>query len=98
MIITYLKTAWRNSQNSLAFTAINIFGLAAALTSFILILLYLNYNLSYDKWDPALKKVYRVSMQNGQDILRTTPAPLAGFLANKYPNTEAATSLQSSGD
>ena len=98
MIITYLKTAWRNSQNSLAFTAINIFGLAAALTSFILILLYLNYNLSYDKWDPTLKKVYRVSMQNGQDILPTTPAPLAGFLASKYPNTEAATSLQSAGD
>jgi putative ABC transport system permease protein len=98
MIKTYLKTAWRNSQNSLAFTAINIFGLAAALTSFILILLYLNYNLSYDKWNPDLKKVYRVSMQDRQDILQTTPAPLAGFLANKYPNTEAATSLQSDGD
>jgi putative ABC transport system permease protein len=98
MIKNYLKTAWRNTSRSAAFSAINILGLAAGLSSFIVILLYLNYELSYDKWNPELKKVYRVSMQKNADISSQTPAPLASFLVQKYPNAEAATRIQSAGD
>ncbi|HEY8784511.1 MAG TPA: ABC transporter permease [Mucilaginibacter sp.] len=98
MIKNYLKTAWRNTTGSVSFSIINILGLAAGLSSFIIILLYLNYELSYDKWSPELNKVYKVSLQENEDFLNTTPAPLAGFIAQKYPNAEAATSLQSSGD
>lgn len=73
-------------------------GLAAGLASFVIILLYLNYELSYDSWSPEMKKVYRVSIQYHQDFLTNTPAPLASLLAQNYPNAEAATMLQSSGD
>jgi putative ABC transport system permease protein len=98
MIFNYIKTAWRNTLGSISYSAINIMGLAAGLSSFIVILLYLNYELSYDKWSPELNKVYRISLRENEDFLKTTPAPLADFLARKYPNAEAATSLQSAGD
>ncbi len=98
MIKNYFKTAWRNTVGSISYSTINIVGLAAGLASFIVILLYLNYELSYDKWSPELNKAYRVSLRENEDFLKTTPAPLADFLGRKYPNAEAATSLQSTGD
>jgi putative ABC transport system permease protein len=98
MFRNYLKIAWRNTARSITYSSINMIGLAAGLCSFIIILLYMNYELSYDKWSPELEKVYHVSLRQDEDFLNTTPAPLAGFLAQKYPNAEAATMLQSSGD
>lgn len=98
MFRNYLKIAWRNTVRNISFSAINMIGLAAGLCSFIVILLYMNYELSYDNWSPDLKKVYRVSLRDNDDISSTTPAPLAAFLARKYPDAAAATMLQSSGD
>jgi len=98
MIKNYLTTAWRSTLRSITYSTINILGLAAGLSSFIIILLYLNYELSYDKWNPELKKVYKISSQMNADISPQTPAPLAQFLAQKYPKVEAATSVQSDGD
>ena len=98
MLRNYLKIACRNTLRSISFSSINMLGLAAGLCSFIVILLYLNYELSYDKWSPELNKVYHVSLREHEDFLHTTPAPLAGLLAQKYPNAEAASMLQPSGD
>lgn len=94
----YLKLAWRNTMRSIAYSSINMIGLAAGLCSFIVILLYMNYELSYDQWSPELNRVYRVSLRENEDYRETTPAPLAGLLVQKYPNAEAATILQSAGD
>ncbi|MEO5996913.1 MAG: ABC transporter permease, partial [Chitinophagaceae bacterium] len=91
MFRNYFKTAWRNLSKNKAYSAINIFGLAAGLSSFIIILLYLNYELSYDKWEVSLKKVYKISLNLNNDIYPGTQAPLASFLKEKYPNVEAAT-------
>ncbi|MGZ3778928.1 MAG: ABC transporter permease, partial [Mucilaginibacter sp.] len=98
MFRNYLKIAWRNTVRSISYSSINMIGLAAGLCSFIVILLYMNYELSYDKWSPELNKVYRVSLREHEDFLNTTPAPLADLLRQKYPNAEAATMLQSDGD
>ncbi len=98
MFKNYLKTTWRNLSKNKTYSAINILGLAAGLSSFIIILLYLNYELSYDKWNRELKKVYKVSLQTEADILRGTPSPLASFLAQDYPGAEAGTSIMPSGD
>ncbi|MDN5284664.1 MAG: FtsX-like permease family protein [Mucilaginibacter sp.] len=98
MLRNYLRTAWQHTFGNFSFNAINILGLAAGLASFIIILLYLNYELSYDKWNPELKKIYKVSIQKNTDILERTPAPLGALLAQKFPNAEAATSIQSDAD
>ncbi|TKC08877.1 ABC transporter permease [Pedobacter frigoris] len=55
-----LKIALRNLYKNKAYTAINIAGLALGLAGFIFILLYINYEKSYDTWDKELDKVYQV--------------------------------------
>ncbi|WP_037320687.1 ABC transporter permease [Salegentibacter sp. Hel_I_6] len=98
MIKNYFKIAWRSLGKSKTYTSINILGLAAGMASFIIVLLALNYELSYDTWDPELEKVYKVSSRMQDEVMEATPAPLASFLAEKHPNIEAATSLQGTGD
>lgn len=98
MIKNFFKTAFRNILKSRISSAVNIIGLAIALAGFIVVLVYLNYELSYDKWDPALANVFKISYQDKNNILETTPAPLASFIKEKYPNAEAATAIMASGD
>jgi len=98
MIKHHLAIAWRSIWNTKSYSTINIIGLSAGLASFIIVLLYINYELSYDKWSPELKKVYLVGMENEGEIQNQTPAPLASFLTEKYPKVEAATSLQGTGN
>jgi len=98
MLKSYFKTAWRNLWRSKVYSFINISGLAVAMAGFIIILLYLNYELSYDAWDNSLKRVYKISAQTDEEILEQTPAPLAGLLKQNSPAIEAATTMQSSGD
>jgi putative ABC transport system permease protein len=78
---------------SKAHGVINITGLAVGLAGFMVILLYLNHELSYDTWDDDLKRVYKISARSDEDILERTPAPLAGFLKENAPNVEAATRI-----
>ncbi|TVZ25838.1 putative ABC transport system permease protein [Gillisia sp. Hel_I_86] len=98
MIKHNFKIAWRSIWNAKSYTLINIVGLSAGLASFIIVLLYLNYELSYDTWSPQLEKVYRVGMETNGDVQYNTPAPLASFLAEKDPNIITSTAIQESGD
>jgi len=98
MIKHNFKIAWRSIWNAKSYTLINIVGLSAGLASFIIVLLYLNYELSYDSWSLEMEKVYRVGMETNGDVQYITPAPLASFLAEKDPNIITSTSIQESGD
>ncbi len=60
MIKNYFKTAWRNLRKNKAFSFINIFGLAIGLTCFMLISAFVYNELSYDKYAPDAKDIYRV--------------------------------------
>lgn len=97
MIKNYFTIAWRSVLKNRFHSIVNITGLAVGLASFIVILVYVNYELSYDKWDASLKRVYKVSMQQDKDILSTTPAPLAELLAKDYPKAEAGTAVMYDG-
>src|SRR4051812_33382164 len=97
MLKNYFKIAWRSVLKNRFHSIVNITGLAVGLASFIVILVYVNYELSYDKWDASLRRVYKVSMQQDKDILSTTPAPLAELLAKDYPKAETGTSVMYDG-
>lgn len=43
------------------YSIINILGLSIGLTGIILIVLLRNYEYSYDKWSPKLKRIFRIS-------------------------------------
>jgi putative ABC transport system permease protein len=61
MIRNYLKIAFRNLSKQKGFTFINIAGLAIGLTCFLLISLYVKDELSYDRFNKNVDRIYRVS-------------------------------------
>lgn len=93
MIRHYLKTIFRNIWKNKIYTTINVVGLSIGLASFIIILLYLNHELSYDKWDNRLHQVYRISMQTEGVNNNMAPAPIAPFLKEKEPAVTSFTRI-----
>ncbi len=62
MIKYYLKTIIRNLIRNKFYSAINIVGLAIGITACILIMLYVQSELSYDKFLEKSDRIYRVNM------------------------------------
>ncbi|WP_431215087.1 ABC transporter permease [Puia sp. P3] len=61
MFRNYLKVAFRNIVRHRAFSAINISGLAIGMACSIFILLWVQNELSYDKFHKNAGSIYRVS-------------------------------------
>jgi putative ABC transport system permease protein len=82
MIKLNLKIAFRNLWKNKGFTLINVGGLAIGLASCMLLLLYVNYEWSYDKQFSNYKKTYVV--------INNIRASNEIFSVNLTPNTLAA--------
>ena len=80
----YLIVGLRSLAKNRLYSFINIFGLAIGLAACIMILLFVRYELSYDRWLPGNTDLYQVqswyrSSETGQeDKLQMTP-----FIAGK---------------
>ena len=51
MIKTYFKTAWRNLYQHKAFSCINILGLSIGISVCFIIMLFVQDELSYDRYN-----------------------------------------------
>src|SRR5690348_6258464 len=60
MFRNYLKLAFRNLSRQKAFSIINITGLAVGLASSLVILLWVQDELSYDKFHSKADRTYRI--------------------------------------
>lgn len=60
MLTNYLKIAWRSILRDKGFSLINISGLAIGIAACLLILQYVAYERSYDKFHQNADRVYRV--------------------------------------
>src|SRR5579872_2741204 len=60
MIRNYFKTAWRNLWKNKVFSLINILGLSLGMGACLLILQYVNFQLSYDHFNKNASDIYRV--------------------------------------
>ena len=60
MFRNYLIIALRNLKRQKTFSAINILGLAIGLATCILIVLYIQDELSFDSWHAKGDRIYRV--------------------------------------
>src|SRR6266496_1914085 len=67
MFKNYFKTAWRNLMKNKTFSFINIAGLAIGLSACLLILQYVNFELSYDQFNKNAPDIYRVVNDRYQD-------------------------------
>jgi len=89
MFKNYLILTWRNLKKSGIFSMINILGLAIGLACCILIFLFIQYELRYDKFNDQARNIYRLtSMPNdgtNRKELAVTPAPWAPQMKKDYP-------------
>src|SRR5687768_4812873 len=67
MIRNYLTIAFRNILRSKVFSFINIFGLALGLSCSMLILLWVQDELTWDRFHPNIDQLYRVYINRPAD-------------------------------
>lgn len=84
MIHHYLRIALRNLIRQPGYSSINILGLAIGITSCMLIVLYIQHELSYDRFHEKADRIYRVVNGN---FARTPPA-LGPALKDQFPEVE----------
>ena len=90
MFKNYLSIAIRNIVRNKVHSFINIMGLAFGLASFILIMLFVTDELSYENFHLKADRIYRVSPE---DYVRTAPL-LAPTLKFDFPEIESIARLQ----
>lgn len=99
MLKNYLIIAWRNFLKHKSFSLINIAGLAVGLACFILIMLYVQFELSFDRYHEKAERVYRVvahqpgNVYLGSDHFAVTQAVLSKTLKAEYPEVSHAVAL-----
>ncbi|MCB0578808.1 MAG: ABC transporter permease, partial [Phaeodactylibacter sp.] len=59
----YLKIAWRNLLRNRSYALVNILGLAVGLACFMFIILYVQDELSYDRWQERGDRIYRMALE-----------------------------------
>jgi len=96
MLSNYLKVAWRNIVRKKGFSFINITGLAIGMTVCLLILLFVQYELSYDSYHKNAEDLFRLERQwlSPDGSVRGGFASLAPsfvvFLEKEFPEIENA--------
>jgi ABC-type antimicrobial peptide transport system permease subunit len=83
---TYFKLAYRNLIKDKAYSIINISGLAIGLASSILILLWVQNELSYDKFHKNASSLYRVTSSDEENSKTAqSTATMAAVLKEEIP-------------
>ncbi|MFC0515360.1 ABC transporter permease [Mucilaginibacter angelicae] len=60
MFKNYFKIAWRNITRHQSYSAINVAGLAVGIAACLLIFVVVQYELSFDTYQPGYKSTYRI--------------------------------------
>jgi len=82
MLINYLKISLRNLWRQKGYSFINIAGLAIGFACCVFILLWVQDELSYDRFHVNAENLYCPTFSNGSKV---TPTALAAFLKTEYP-------------
>jgi len=80
MFKNYFIISFRNIRKYKGYSFINISGLAIGITCFILIMLWVQDEIGYDRFHTKREHIYRV-----ESNLTTQPAPLAPHLKENFP-------------
>jgi putative ABC transport system permease protein len=81
MLKNYLKIALRNLVKHKIYSFIHIFGLTVGIACLVLILKYVQYEMSFDRFNKNADRIYRIT---GHDYAQT-PVPLSETLRSFYP-------------
>jgi len=92
MFKNYLKIAWRNLWKDKEYSLLNIFGLAIGITCSLFLIFYVLDELSYDRYNENVERIYRVSsyIKEPEREMKTanTQYPLGPVLQKDFPEVE----------
>jgi putative ABC transport system permease protein len=101
MISNYFKIMWRGLMRNKFYSSINILGLTIGMASAILILLWIQNEMSHDRFHAKIDRLYTI---NNQDIVsgkmlawKTTPKPLGPAVKKDFPEVEDAVRINDFG-
>jgi putative ABC transport system permease protein len=101
MLKNYIKTAVRNLLKRKGYSLINIVGLAIGMASCLLILMFVNDELSYDTYNEKADRIFRVAgsfFYGGRSFdIAVAPAPMAQVLIDEFPEVEDAVRFRERG-
>ena len=102
MFFNYLLVAIRNLFKQRVYTLINVTGMGVGITCSIFIILFVNHELSYDKFHSNSDKIYRLGVRgkfSGNEFNQAVTAqPMAAALINDYPEVKNVVRIRRHGD
>jgi len=99
MIDNYLKIAIRNIKRNKTFSFVNMVGLIVGMTCFILVVLFVRYELSYDTFNGKADAIYRIYAEFpgvehlGRSSFGGSPGVMAQTLMDELPEVVSATKI-----
>jgi len=101
MITNYFKTAWRNLTKNKFYSTINIAGLAIGLAVGVMILLWVQNELSYDRFHHNANRIYKINSHLGSgtsaQVWDGAPGPLL-ILSRQLPEVESVVRVNEIGE
>jgi putative ABC transport system permease protein len=92
MFRNYFKTSWRNIIKEKGYSGFNILGLAVGMAVALIIGLWVQYQLSYDRFLPNYRQVYRAMVRSNSNGVTyaggATCLPLADAIKRDVPEVK----------
>ncbi|MCB2221464.1 MAG: ABC transporter permease [Bacteroidetes bacterium] len=102
MIKNYLLNLYRNIARNKFYSLLNILGLSIGMAAAIFILLYVQDELSYDKYNIKHERIYRIesdfTIGGKHDQFAIVPTPMGPALKIEYPEVESFCRLFGAGN
>lgn len=97
MLKNFITVAFRNIGRHKVFTSINLIGLVLGIAAFMLIMIWVGYEMSYDKFNTNKDRIQRlcVDFEAGSHMIYPMTMPAAGpLLIEEFPEIENAARLE----
>jgi len=98
MIRNYFNIAWRNIRRNKVYAAINISGLAVGIAACLILFIVVEYELSYDKFQPKYDRIYHVAAKiksaEGDGYGEGVPFPAYDALRVQFPDLTTGAMFQ----
>lgn len=101
MFKNYFKVAWRSIRKNKLFSAINILGLSIGMALCFIILLFVQDELSYDRFyknaDNVARVIFKANTNGGKISESSIMAPVAQTMKRDFPEVQDATRIMQPG-
>ncbi len=95
MWLNFIKTSLRSLKKNLSYALVNFIGLSITLAIFIALVLYIQFELSFDNFHENKERLYRVEQimnESGRsERMEGGPTPVWKFIKQEFPEVEYST-------